>query len=258
MFLYKRKYQRAINEGCAHKVAFSFASRVNDDRWWADIKNANVVLPIRRRGYVTSATIVWNADLPYAAVAIIDARPPIWLVSVNIQPSVFASEITYIGCGTMDDSERQESSPPLDDWPVYISHLLQSGHVSDALIVRADGRTLARSRLDFCLSDDELAAIRTAFEVSSRGRTRAAISVNGHRYRIHLTDGGFGIMAKEGLPARGCSVCKTNRLLVVGVHSERMLPDVCNEVVMTLGDYFISKDMWIATSETMLSKCHTL
>ena len=133
----------------------------------------------------------------------------------------------------------EKSTGPLD-WDSHVSDMTTSCHVKDAAIYDLDGKLLTTTSEEFSLTTEEFTTLKEHFHTPSV-LTRSGVSVNGQLYRVHLADGHFGLMAKSGLPASGCSICKTTKLFVVGVHSPGMDPEVCNQVVMEQGDFFISK-----------------
>lgn len=130
----------------------------------------------------------------------------------------------------------------LKNWDTYIKDLLTSSHICDAAIYDLKGHLLGSSRSDFSLSPEEFDAITNGYLDNNIFRNKG-ISVNGVEYKLSYCDGRRGVIAKTGFPASGCSICKTDTLLLIGVHNDTMKSDLCNESIMHLGDFFITKDM---------------
>ena len=140
---------------------------------------------------------------------------------------------------TMSSVHLEDLSPYLGTWDKYIIDMLTSGHVKDAAIFDLRGQLLSASEGLFSVTVDEYVCIinRIANTVN-----RKDISVNGESYKVHLADGVRAIMAKNR-DGRGCTVAKTGRLLLIGVHDHTMNPDMCNDVIMRLYDFFIQKTL---------------
>ena len=130
----------------------------------------------------------------------------------------------------------------LKNWPGYIDDLLVSGQVADAAIYDLSGACLATSRQQFSLSLPEFSHIIYSYVDTDQLRAHG-VTVNDVTYKLSYADGRGGIMGRLGLPARGCSLCKTNQLLIVAVHSADMNSKKCNEHVMNIGDFFIGKNL---------------
>lgn len=130
----------------------------------------------------------------------------------------------------------------LADWASYVDDLKATGHVADAALYELpSGRQLASSRPQFTLTDSEFREL--AGDVLRSSCPRRGICINGCSYRVHASDGRFGLMGKSGFPVAGCSVCRTRTLLIVAVHRAGMKPAVCNEAVMNMGDFFVRRDL---------------
>ncbi|KAK2157650.1 hypothetical protein LSH36_187g00028 [Paralvinella palmiformis] len=130
-----------------------------------------------------------------------------------------------------------------DYWLSFIDDLLSSGNVSEAVLYNLmTGDILAASPQSFRLFADEYEHIVTSFNKPIVFR-RSGFKVNGCGYKLHMADGRMGLMGKIGMPARGCSVCKTLSLLVVATHDETMSASKCNDVIMNMGDFFRRKGM---------------
>lgn len=143
--------------------------------------------------------------------------------------------------GTVPPSSVSGSTKVTNRYDAYVSDLLMTGLVQQAAFYDLSGHQLSISD-DFGLTDEEVAAILEGFRLPL-ALHRSDVTVAGRLYRIHVTDGRYGIMAKEGLPSRGCTICRTNTLLIVAVHDERTKPTSCNEVVMNMGDFFRRKGL---------------
>ena len=127
-------------------------------------------------------------------------------------------------------------------WDSYVQDvLLGSGYVRQAGILEHSGGHLAKS-VGFQINTKEFEHIIASMRVPDLGY-KHGIWIGGHHFRVRLADGQHGILGKDsddGL--RGCSVCKTRKLLIIGLHDQSSTSVQCNEVVMNLGDFFRQKD----------------
>ena len=140
-----------------------------------------------------------------------------------------------------DDIESVRDQTFIQTWPSYISHLLHSGDVTDAAIFDLNGKHLATSRPDFDLDAEEFAEILIALTDPQSFKERG-FKVSGSHYNLVCSDRKFGLIGRSGLPAVGCTVCKTNKLLIIGAHDATIKSRNCNAVVMSLGDFLRQKD----------------
>lgn len=130
----------------------------------------------------------------------------------------------------------------LFDWDSYVRHLCTSDSVHHAAIYSVKGERLAATG-GFELTQDEHARLVYGIHAPNIVK-RTGLAVNGATYKVHLVDGRSGVMAKNGLPdPGGFSACKTERLVVIATYKGKMNPKICNEVVMTLGDFFRLKGL---------------
>lgn len=128
------------------------------------------------------------------------------------------------------------------NWESYISHLQCSGHVANAAIYSLDGTMLATSMPSFELLEGELEAICELYTHPVL-LYKSHVTVSGETYAIHQTDGRHGVLGRRGSPPEGCSICRTNQVIIVAIHDNTMSHRVCNEVTMTLGDFFIKRGL---------------
>lgn len=125
-------------------------------------------------------------------------------------------------------------------WEECVSNLMCSGHVKEAAIYSLDGVALSSSSESFALQDGELADI-CALLSRPLVLLRAQVTVGGQTYAVHGADGQRGLLARRGSPPEGCSLCRTSRLLVIATHDNTMSHRVCNDVIMTMGDFLTRK-----------------
>lgn len=137
---------------------------------------------------------------------------------------------------TLKERARKEMEY-ITTWEKYISDLLGSDIITHAGIYDLKGWTLAKSE-DFHVTREEAQKLRYQLE-NNHCAWENGLTVNRQHYKTRLADGARGIMAKSGL--KGVSVCKTRSLIIVGVHREHIPPEECNNVVMSLGDFFYNK-----------------
>lgn len=145
---------------------------------------------------------------------------------------------------TMGGIKQEEQPHPayLKKWGAYIEDILSSRKACDAAIYDiVNKKQLASSREDFKLREGELDDLLCGLRGNCHQLYANGVWINGRCYKVHMADGQFGLMAKAGLPCSGCSVCRTGRLLIVAVHDGTMPTNVCNEIVMCLGDFFVQK-----------------
>ena len=140
------------------------------------------------------------------------------------------------------DYEQIRDNKYLRNWPGYIADLATSGHVCDAALYDLRGGRLATSCDAFGLSFEEFSAVMYGF-IDMCALRENGVSVAGKRYNVCSADGRRGIMGRVGLPAEGCSLCKTNELLIVATHSDTMKGKLCNQAVMDMGDFFHKKNL---------------
>ena len=136
-----------------------------------------------------------------------------------------------------------EPDGKLKQWQAYIGDMQACCHISHAAIYSLqDGAMLASSAPDFGLSKDEFRNLVDGIRLPNLLRDNG-IWVSGEMFKHHVSDGKYGVMGKRGLPVCGMSACLTLTLLLVAVHGPKMKPSVCNEAVMTLGDFFRAKGL---------------
>lgn len=128
-----------------------------------------------------------------------------------------------------------------DLWEGFLSKIFSSTRdVSAAGIFHLEsGKLLAKSPA-FHAESGELEDIVGKFD-DLDALYGEGVTINGENFKVRLADGRFGILARTGF--RGCSVCKTFSLIIVGVHDEKGKGAKCNEVVMRVGDFFFRKGL---------------
>ena len=130
----------------------------------------------------------------------------------------------------------------LKNWQCYVEDLIASGNVTDAAIYNFDAMCLASSKPDFGLTLQEYSHIMYGY-TNTAALVDAGLSVNRVKYDVTYADGRRAIMAKVGLPASGCTICRTNGLLLVGVHSSKTNARRCNSQITRLCDFFVDKNL---------------
>ena len=126
-------------------------------------------------------------------------------------------------------------------WDDYVSDfLIASGHVTQAAILDSETGLFLAGSDGFKIHENEFRHLLLGIQYQEAAY-RYGVTLNGHHYNVRLADGRHGIFAKS--ETGGCSVCKTNTLLIIGVHDKLCNPRRCNEEVMRLGDFFNQKGM---------------
>ncbi|XP_069126665.1 uncharacterized protein [Argopecten irradians] len=70
---------------------------------------------------------------------------------------------------------------------------------------------------------------------------RNGITACGRHYDVRLADGKQGIYARA--EEYGCTVCRTQSLLIICINDSRAVAAECNEQVMKLGDFLFQAGM---------------
>ncbi|KAK7100421.1 uncharacterized protein [Littorina saxatilis] len=124
-------------------------------------------------------------------------------------------------------------------WEEFVTNfLLGSCNIQKAAIFDlATRRPLATSG-DLHISKDEMEQLVTSLHHIQLAY-RNGVTIGGQHYRVKLADGRNGILARTG--TEGCTVCKTQSLIIIGIHDQRGNSRKCNEDVMRLGDFFRRK-----------------
>lgn len=126
-------------------------------------------------------------------------------------------------------------------WTNYIDDfLIGSNHVSDAAIIeKCSGQYLA-STPGFEIYEDEFEELSRSL-CNAELAYRRGVTLDNKHYQTRLADGSRGIYARTA--SDGCSVCQTSCLVIIGVSDNKCISKRCNEEVMRLGDYLLSKGM---------------
>ena len=120
-------------------------------------------------------------------------------------------------------------------WDNYIFNNVVESTPCRAAIYDARSRRLVVASDRFYLLDGELFNISEGMKYPDLVY-KEGITVQNRHYDVKLADGKNGIYATDGLD--GCTVCKTNTLLIIGVHDNKVKSSELNEQIMKLGDYF--------------------
>ncbi len=140
----------------------------------------------------------------------------------------------------LPQNEFQHVPSNLVTWNSYVRDLNGCDHIQDAAIYDHHGNLLS-STANWSLGESEYSHLLLAMNVPDIAH-QEGVTINSHRYAVRLADGKFGMML--GGRRQGCSVCKTSKLLIIATHKGLdMDASICNEMVMTLGDFFISKGL---------------
>ncbi|XP_041359834.1 uncharacterized protein LOC121376106 [Gigantopelta aegis] len=167
-------------------------------------------------------------------------------------PEKCETEKSALGSCTLTASREQEMEhcKVLDSlraeyvtkiWDDYVSDfLIASGQMTQAAILDSETGIMLAGSVGFNIQDSEFQQILLGIQYQEAAY-RYGVTVNGCHYKVRLADGRHGIFAKSEMG--GCSVCKTNTLVIIGVHDKSCSPRHCNEEVMRLGDFFTQKGM---------------
>lgn len=126
-------------------------------------------------------------------------------------------------------------------WEDYIfQNLIKSKHVTEIALYELQTEKLLFASEGFQIYDEELLQIIQGM-IYPDIVYRNGVTLNGNTYKVRLADGKQGIFANSN--RRGCTVCKTLSLLIIGTHDEDIKAVRCNEEVMKLGDFFVRKGL---------------
>ena len=120
-------------------------------------------------------------------------------------------------------------------WDTYIHDNLVQSTPCKAAIYNACSLRLLIASDGFYLLNNEIHNISEGMKYPKEAY-KNGIDVQTRHYDVRLADGRNGIYARDGLD--GCTVCKTNTLLIVGVSDNKVKSEESNEQIMKLGDYF--------------------
>lgn len=128
----------------------------------------------------------------------------------------------------------------IDEWEDYLSLMMDSNLLETCSIYNLRGRVLATSDEKFELLEEEFKYILEAFN-RPNDPTFKQIDIASQRYCTVLNDGKHGILLKGGV--RYTTLCKTGRILVLGLHKVNTNTEDTSAVIMNLGDFLITKGM---------------
>jgi len=132
----------------------------------------------------------------------------------------------------------------ISEWAEYISVILESNLIDVCCIYNMRGRVLAQSpegaEEDNCLQDGEAAHMIEALADPQNPRY-TSLNLFGHHYNVVINDGKHGILLKSGI--RYATICRTSKVLIVGLHKVNSDKDDGSSVIMNLGDFLITKGM---------------
>lgn len=134
----------------------------------------------------------------------------------------------------------EESQVIMGDMNSCVGDMMASQHVQHVAIYSLHGDLLATAEPEKSLEENEFNDILQGFRRPLSTKI-TGINVYGKSYKVVVADGVCGILGKKGLPASGCSICLTNTLVIVGVHSDSMISEEGNEVIMRMGDFLRRK-----------------
>ena len=122
-------------------------------------------------------------------------------------------------------------------WQDYVDNLLASGDVYGAVIVGLDGGLWARSDSLLRISQDEINAVLKSFEpegyqaIVANGCFLAGekyMAISGNQRTVYLRRG-----------SSGAALAKTGSCVIIGVHSDAMVPGNFNSAIGRVADFLI-------------------
>ncbi|XP_061175778.1 profilin-2-like [Saccostrea echinata] len=120
-------------------------------------------------------------------------------------------------------------------WSEYITNVLtESGYVSRAAVVGADGRRWATSAT-LELSSAEIQAIARGF-VEPASLRLDGIFLCGKPYTCTRMDS-VVMVGRESAAGSGCIVYRCRNALVIGVYEDGVHPGGCYNMICKVGDY---------------------
>lgn len=153
--------------------------------------------------------------------------------------SMFAStvflDVLKMPCMLLHDTFEE-----ISDWPEYVEVIINSGLIDSCVVINMRGRILAQSEDEFSLSKEEPALLIDALSYPHASRYKT-LSISEQLYDVIINDGKHGIMLKNGV--RYATVCRTSKVLIVGLHKVDTSTDDASAVIMNLGDFLITKGM---------------
>lgn len=128
----------------------------------------------------------------------------------------------------------------VDEWDDYLDIMMASNQLETCAIYNKKGRILASSDEEFEIVDGELQNILLTFDHPHQLESRS-LDVAGQHYNVCINDGKYGMLLKGGV--RYVTVCKTARVLIIGLHKVNTNTDTSSAAVMNLGDFLVTKGM---------------
>lgn len=128
----------------------------------------------------------------------------------------------------------------VDEWDDYLNIMMASNQLELCAIYNMRGRLLASSDGEFEVVNGEIPRILNAFNHPNQSESRD-VDIAGQHYSVCINDGKYGMLLKGGV--RYATICKTSRVLVVGLHKVNTDNDLSSAAVMNLGDFLVTKGM---------------
>lgn len=164
---------------------------------------------------------------------------------ISEQPATINAEETEQQMSQQKDGAQDEGNLSLREeyvdrvWDDFVTQfLLGSQHIQRAAIFDLASRRSLASRGGLDISTEEMEQLVISLHHHEMAY-RNGVTIGGKSYKVQLADGRNGIMART--EREGCTVCKTQTLIILGVHDENGTSRRCNEEVMRLGDFFRRK-----------------
>lgn len=119
-------------------------------------------------------------------------------------------------------------------WDEYVLETLMERTPCEIGIYEWKGNRTVVTSSKFNISPEELNHIKEGLEYTNLVYKKG-ITVGGVNYNVQLADGKYGIYARN--MEKGCTVCKTFKLLLIATSVGGVAASKCNEEIMRLGDY---------------------
>ena len=145
-----------------------------------------------------------------------------------------------------------DSMADVTEWSEYVDVVMNSGVMQSCIIYNMKGRVLAHSDVDAGDADDTedddsmfLRSGEAAHMIEALATplspTYKTLTVCGQLYNVIINDGKHGLLLKSGI--RQATVCRTSKVLIVGLHKVSTNTEESTAAVMNLGDFLITKGM---------------
>jgi len=130
-----------------------------------------------------------------------------------------------------------ESFETIDEWDDYISIIIASELIDNAIIYSKNGRILAQHS-EFTLEQEQLKIIMAAFDYPN---DFPELPIGSGHYTVVINDGKHGILGRSSF--NHVTVCQTERIVLIGFHIQGTQAEQASQVIMGIGDFLYSKGM---------------